>query len=198
MPGVMERMLSPIRRKIFLLVGRAILSAVKADEKTMKIQVSGLSNETITDVERLQEYGFDSYPIPGTAEALIVFPNGARDNGVALVVADKESRPTGLLEGDSIMYTKSGLKIWMKNADGKIVVNDGVDFAVRFTELKTGFDQLKTDLNNLITLYNAHIHITTATIGAGPAPGVIAVTASAGTSSTAAIDDSKIEEINLP
>lgn len=191
-------MLAPIKKRIFLLIGRAIVTAINADEKTMKIQVSALASETITDIERLQEYGFDSYPYTDSSEAVILFPNGARDSGVAVVVADRENRPTGLVQGDSIMYTKSGLKIWLKDQDGKINVNDGADFAVRYSALETAYNQLKTDFNNLVTAYNAHIHITTATVGAGAVPGVISSTTSTGVSSSGDITPSKIEEIELP
>lgn len=39
-------------------------------------------------------------------------------------------------------------------------------------------NQLENALNSLITLYNSHIHVTTATVGVGPAVGVIAPTTS--------------------
>lgn len=92
-------------------------------------------------------------------------------------------------------------RIYFRN-DGhitfKIGDQEGGDFAVRFNELKAGYDELKQDLNDLISLYNAHIHITTATVGPTPVPGIIAPTVSTGTPSTASIDDSKIPEIELP
>lgn len=84
------------------------------------------------------------------------------------------------------------------NRDGELIVNEGTDFAVRFSELKAGYDELKTDFNNLVTKYNAHIHVTTATIGASATPGTIAPTTSSGTSSTASIDDSKVDKVKLP
>jgi len=73
----------------------------------------------------------------------------------------------------------------------------GTDWAVQYTALKSAFDTLKTDLNNLITAYNAHIHITTATIGVG-GPGVIAPTTSAGTPSAADMSSSKITDVRVP
>lgn len=72
------------------------------------------------------------------------------------------------------------------------------DFAVAYTDLKLAFDQLKTDLNALITAYNAHIHVTTATIGPGPALGVISPTVSTGTPSTADMSGAKISDIKVP
>jgi hypothetical protein len=76
-------------------------------------------------------------------------------------------------------------------------VNDGTDFAVQYTALKSAFDTLKQDLNNLVTAYNAHIHITTATVGIGP-PGVIAPTTSTGTPSAADMSSAQIATVKLP
>ena len=84
--------------------------------------------------------------------------------------------------------------IFMRN-NGDIEINGDADNMVRFSELKAAYDELKGDLNALISAYNSHIHITTATIGATPTPGVIAPTTSTGTPSTATIDDAKIENV---
>lgn len=81
--------------------------------------------------------------------------------------------------------------------DGTMQVLGTGDFFVRFNELETGFNELRSDLNTHITSYNGHIHITTATVGTGP-PGVIAPTTSTSTSSTASIAGAKIDEIETP
>ncbi len=70
-----KRLIRPITNKIFLLLGRAVLMAINNSEDTQKIQVIALADETISDIERFQEYGFETYPIPG-AEAFIGFLNG--------------------------------------------------------------------------------------------------------------------------
>lgn len=105
------RLLQPIKKKIFLLLGRAILTAVNNAESTQKIQCTVLADETITDIERFQEYGFESYPVPGTSEALIAFINGNRDLGIAICVHDRGNRPTDLTAGDVRMYDVNGNKI---------------------------------------------------------------------------------------
>ena len=81
--------------------------------------------------------------------------------------------------------------------DDTIEINGDADNIAGFADLKSGFDTLKQDLNNLITAYNAHIHITTATVGATPTPGIIAPTVSTGTPSTASIDSSKKDNLKI-
>lgn len=81
--------------------------------------------------------------------------------------------------------------IWLK-ADGTILMGGDAKNMVRFQELKTGFDELKSNHNDLVSAFNAHMH---ATAGSGapspptPASGIPAQP------STASIDDSKIDEI---
>jgi len=70
-------------------------------------------------------------------------------------------------------------------ASTQIELNGNGNWAIKFTEMKSAFDTLKTDLNNLITAYNTHIHVTTATVGATAVPGVISPTVSTGTPSAA-------------
>ena len=108
------------------------------------------------------------------------------------IVSQIIHRNTGDIE---INKNISGNATILIKADGAIELNGNADFLAGFTDLKSGFDTLKDDVNNLITAYNAHIHITTATVGATPAPGVIAPTTSAGTPSTASIDASKKENL---
>lgn len=78
------------------------------------------------------------------------------------------------------------------------ILQDGTDYAVQFTEMESAFNDLKNELNSLVTAYNAHIHITTATVGATPTPGVIAPTTSTGTPPVATMAAAKIEDVRLP
>jgi hypothetical protein len=77
--------------------------------------------------------------------------------------------------------------VWLK-ADGTMELSGNAKHLARFEELKSGFDQLKTDFNNLVTAFNSHMHPTAGT--GAPSPPTVT-----GTSSTASIDDSKIDEI---
>jgi len=135
MEGI-SRALAPIRRKIFLLVGRAILSAVNNSEKTMKIQVIGLKDETITDVESPNDYGFISNPpVDGSTEVTIAFINGNRDQGIALKTHHRDSRPKDLKEGEVRIYdkeenkitlTSNGIEIEDKNGNKVTMGSDGI------------------------------------------------------------------------
>ena len=81
---------------------------------------------------------------------------------------------------------------------GNIELNGNADSAVAYTDLKSAFDTLRSDLNNLITAYNLHIHVTTATIGSSATPGVISPTASQGTPSTADMSGAEVPTVKVP
>lgn len=68
---------------------------------------------------------------------------------------------------------------------GDIELNGNGDTTIAYTDMKTAFDQLKTDLNNFITVYNAHIH------GTSPPPNTTA-TASTADMSPAEVADVKV------
>ena len=86
-----------------------------------------------------------------------------------------------------------------KDFEGNTIASDGAtlaingtaDFAVAFNDLKTGFDQLKSDLNTFIGTYNTHTHPTAAT---GPP----SLPSAEGTSSGASIDGSKVDSVKFP
>lgn len=103
--------------KIFLLIGRGILKNIDNSTKTQTIQVTALDGEVITGVERLQDFGFESFPPIEDTEVLLVFPNGNRDNGIAIRLHNREKRPKTLNPGESIMYDSDGNTILLKNGN---------------------------------------------------------------------------------
>ncbi len=117
-----NRLINFVKKKIYLLIGRAILTAINNDEKTQKVQVTGLKNEPISDIERMQEYGFETYPKTGTAEAIVLFQNGNRDQGLVICVHDRDKRPTDLTEGNVRMYDWNNNKITL--TDDGITIED--------------------------------------------------------------------------
>lgn len=85
-------------------------------------------------------------------------------------------------------------RIKLKN-DGTVELLADTDNAVRFSELKTAYDQLKTDLNNLVAAFNSHTH----TYSPGPLTPVPTGPATpTGTPSSATVDAAKVDEIKIP
>lgn len=77
---------------------------------------------------------------------------------------------------------------------GNITLNEGEDWAVQYTALKSTIDQIKSDLNNAVSKFNSHTHTGTCPNGA---VSTIATTTPA-TASTADMSSAKIESIRVP
>lgn len=114
----LSRLLEPIRRRLALLVTRAVVRLVDDGLKMQELQVTGHAGETLDGVERFQDYGFTSRPHPG-AEALLLAIGGHRAHAAAVAVDDRRYRPRDLQPGESMMYTDEGDLIRMRR--GRII-----------------------------------------------------------------------------
>ena len=103
----MNKQISAIERRLKLLLGRAVISAINDDEAIQKLQVSVLGSEAIDTIPRYQNYGFTSHPKVG-CEAVAVFNAGDRASGIVVAIDDRRFRLKGLNEGEVAIYTDEG------------------------------------------------------------------------------------------
>ena len=142
---------------------------------------------------RLSVYGIDSNP-PLDSHILLFDSRGQESNQFGLV-NDFENRKKDLKEGEVAVHnTKTGAYMHLKE-DGNMELLGSGDFAVRYLELETAFNQLQSDFDDLVTAYNSHTHVYV--------PGTLAAIASApttatGSPSTADITPAKVAEIEVP
>lgn len=154
----LERMIAPLRRRILSMVTRGIIRAVTDSGSIQKLQVSLLADELVDGVDRVQEYGFTSRPIPG-GEVVAVFIGGNRDHGVVIASDDRRSRPTDLAEGEAAVYSSGKYQVRV-GTDRIRVGKDGV-----FETVVVG-ETLAELLGHLIDDLAAHTH---GAVGAPPA-----------------------------
>jgi phage baseplate assembly protein V len=105
-----QKILAPIKLKIMMIIGRAIVAAIDDSNNTQLLQLKLLADELATNVERFENYGFSSYPLTDS-QALAAFINGNRNHGIVLCVHDRRYRPSYLSSGEVSFYTyedKSG------------------------------------------------------------------------------------------
>ena len=92
-----------LRRRVLLMVGRAVLAVVDDATPLQTVQVEGLPGEIIDGAERFQLYGITSHPLKG-ADALILAVGGIRQHPVVLI-DDRRHRVKALAEGEVCIYT---------------------------------------------------------------------------------------------
>lgn len=164
---------------------------IEAGKRILKVRVYG--KKDIRTANECAPWGIDSQPVSGTPAVYV----GTTAAGVTLVVgyinkkqmaAAGEYRTYSTDEnGNVVGYT------WLKN-NGTLLLNGDDDNAVRYSELEEAFNKLKDDHNDLVSKFNAHVHVLSLTAGTGTA----APPANTGTPSTADITPAKINNIKVP
>lgn len=134
-------------------------------------------------------FGVDSSPIKGMRAIFAKSEERGRSVIIGylndnMMAEDGETRLFSL-ESNGQLSTY----LWLKK-DGTILIGGDQKNMVRFQELKDGFEELKTDLNDLISKFNTHVHSGVSTGG-----GVSGVTTTTDTASNASIDSAKIDQI---
>lgn len=133
LPVIIDRMLAPLRRRVRLMVARAVVSLVNDGGGLQLLQVKLLAGEVRDDVERLQNYGFTSVPLPG-AEAVMVCVSGDRDHGLVVAVDDRRCRFKGLAPGEAAIYDDQGQSVHLTR-DGIVVTGGGRPVIITGTEV---------------------------------------------------------------
>lgn len=121
-----NKLLDPLRRRMRLMIGRAVLAAAADDGKGIQlVQVKLLDGEVADGVERMQNYGYTSVPLAG-AEGVMACVSGDRNHGIVVVMDDRRYRLKNLQPGEVALYTDEGDTIVMKRGR-KIEVTAGAE-----------------------------------------------------------------------
>ncbi|MBI9079199.1 MAG: phage baseplate assembly protein [Pseudodesulfovibrio sp.] len=143
----LQKLIEPLKRRILLMFSRGRVESVNDGTMGQEMQISLLQGEMADRVERPQNYGFTSVPLPG-ADAFVAFIGGSRDHGVVLGVEDRRYRVKGLKGGEVAIYTdedqaedgcrivlRRGNKVEIQAADIDFRAENRLHLSGRFLEL---------------------------------------------------------------
>lgn len=119
---MMARMLAPLARGLGNMLARGTVVMAKSATKMQTLQVKLLSGEVKDGIEHFEAYGLTARSKSG-AEHITLFMGGDRSHGVTIMVADRRHRPTGLEEGEVVLYDDLGHKVHLTRSG--IVINGG-------------------------------------------------------------------------
>ena len=115
MKGYTRKSAGDSARRTGISLSRATIEKSDDEKKLQELDLSLFYGEKKVAVERAQEYGFSSRPLPPKdkqkAEAWVIFPTGTRSHGVAIAVDDRRHRPKKMEEGEVVVYDDQGQKI---------------------------------------------------------------------------------------
>lgn len=101
-----NKVMAPISRRVNLMVARGVLALVDDATKMQGMQIKLLDGE-VREMERFQNYGLTSQPLPG-AEVAAMFIGGNRNHGLIVAVDDRRFRLKGLVGGEVALYDDLG------------------------------------------------------------------------------------------
>ena len=128
MMATFNKLIDPLRRRVRLMIGRAVLAAADDSKGIQLVQVKLLDGEVGDGVERMQNYGYTSVPKVG-AEGVMVCVSGDRTHGIVVVMDDRRYRLKNLQPGEVALYTDEGDTIVVKRGR-KIEVTAGAEVTV--------------------------------------------------------------------
>lgn len=120
----MSDFLSRMGRRVQAMIGRGRVTVSNDAGSVQVLQLRLGPIEVRDSTPRLAEFGFTSRP-PSGSDAVLVFLGGDRTNGVVVATGHQESRPTGLEEGESMVYDQFGKFIHLTKDGGVIVQANG-------------------------------------------------------------------------
>ena len=100
---------------------RGVLHLVKSADNIQKVQASGLADETLQDVELMQQFGFTSVP-PANTQAVILPIGGQTTHGIVIATENGSFRVRNLQGGEVAVYDESGSSIVLKK--GRLIEID--------------------------------------------------------------------------
>ena len=161
MRDFISQMIKPLRNRVYTMITRAVIEAVKDGGNMQLVKLKLLAGETRDDVERFQNFGFSSNP-PDGSEAVAVAVGGNRDHLIVIVVDDRQTRFKNIEKGEAVMFTDDGSFIHLKKGGiAKISAATKVEIGAGFLEKTVNGETFKT-------FFNAHTHNGNLSIPTGP------------------------------
>lgn len=169
----MSRLLSPVWRRMRLLISRGVLKMSEDGKGLQEVQVT-LLGDSPAWAERFQQYGLTSVP-HGGAEAVVASVGGARAHLVALAVDDRRYRMASLKTGEVAIYDDLGQSVHLTR-EGIVIKGAGKPLAFVDCPVVTMDGDLEvagdvrdhtSTMQGMRDIYNGHHHG-----GPGPTPGM--------------------------
>lgn len=157
--------LDTIMMRIRLMFSRGNVTLVFKDEagKIQRLQVSGLAGELSNEIDHAEPYGLAARPLTG-AEVFMNAVLGQRGQLTAMIVGDPRYRPHGLKDGEVVLWSKHGQRVWMKD-DGSVEITAPAPVKINAPALDVEApDVTVTSENVSVTADNVAISATSAAL----------------------------------
>ena len=158
-----EKLMAPLKRRLALMITRAVVDRVNDGQGLQRLQLILLAGEVADDVERLQPLGLTAVPEAG-AEALVVAVGGNRSHLLVIGCEDRRKRPKDLADGEVMLYGLSGGSKILLKADGTVEITPGASGKVIVNgdiEASGNIEDAAGTMQAMRGTYNGHDHVET-------------------------------------
>ena len=100
---------------------RGKLTLTQSGESIQRVQVQGLADETLQEIEQLQQFGFTSHA-PAHTDVIVIPLGGDTSHGIVIASEHGSFRVKNLQSGEVAVYDQSGSSIVLKQ--GKLIEID--------------------------------------------------------------------------
>lgn len=128
---------------------RGILNSSDSNTAIQRHQVSGLSDETLQDVELYQHFGFTSNPPAGT-NVIVVPLNGLTSHSVIIATENGNYRLAALKPGEVALYSSFGSTVVLK--EGNIIDIDAKEINLKATKITGTADDIELNATQSTTI----------------------------------------------
>ncbi|MEM7047822.1 MAG: phage baseplate assembly protein V [Pseudomonadota bacterium] len=122
MDRLSQKFIAPIKRRVLQMValGRATLFNDRVPVQSVQAVVH--HSELVGDMPRVQNYGMTSVPHPGAA-CVVVAAGGSRTHNLIVAADHPDHRPTGLKDGEVMVYDDQGQCVHLKRGGIEITTS---------------------------------------------------------------------------
>lgn len=163
-----------------------IVNHDESEWRVLKVEVAAKAKLNISaDVSAIADENHAKFTVKDTSVTL---------NKTDAIVSVGNTKMT--VDNSSATVQVGTIKISL-DKDGVYLNGDGLGGLIKIAELVTRLNSVESALSDLITKYNGHIHVTTATPGTSPIPGVISPTTATSASVVTQTSQSQLENTNV-
>lgn len=178
------------------IVKSSIETNLDGENETRMVSAELSSAEDVQSIELIGQNGEQTNPLD---DATVIILEITKNWKIAVAIKDLVEPDNTLERGEKKIYSldsSNTIQACVRfKGDGTLILNEGTDWAIQFTEMKSAFDQLKNDFDAFVGKYNSHGH----SYFPGPlAAAISSPTTDQGSTSTADMSNAKIESVQVP
>ncbi len=143
-------------QKIANLITRLFISSVADDGDRQLLSGESHSGQVLTDIPRLQQYGFGSHP-PAGSEAILAAVAGGEASKMAIIADKPAARPKNMQAADVFLHDEQAIRLLLRGGDVELSPSATLKIKIGETEHVFSAEGYQIKLAGAV-VYDARTH----------------------------------------